>query len=78
METYTPIQIKLAELHAQLSWSHMAAESGISATTIKRFAHNETRRPQFHTVEVLADYAGFRLAIKDMRVNSVLKLKRIK
>ena len=82
MGKYTHVQQKLKRLHGSLPWTHMAKECGISATTIKKFANNETYRPQFHTVDVLADYAGFALTIADLRKNvlpgAVLKLRRVK
>lgn len=78
-DKYKEVQLKLLILHHNIPWSHMAAEIGISATTIKKFANNETMRPQFHTVDLLADYASFRLVIRDLRLNSeVLKLRRVK
>ena len=75
-ESYARVQRKLAKLHGELSWSHMSRETGISATTIKNFAHNLTRRPQYRTVELLSDYVGFRLAISDLRINTVIRLRR--
>lgn len=82
MSKYTHVQQKLVLLHATLPWSHMAKECSISATTIKKFANNETYRPQFHTVDMLADYAGFALTIANLRENirpgEVIKLRRAK
>jgi hypothetical protein len=52
----------------------MAAECGVCATTIKAFAYDETKRPQYRTVALLADYVGFRMAIQ--RLNA-LKDERI-
>ena len=78
VEKYAPVQRKLLALHDTMSWALMSAECGINATTIKRFACGDTARPQFRTVDLLADYAGFRMEIKDLQLNTVFKLRRIK
>lgn len=75
---YVNVQLNLLRVHKSVPWSQMAAEVGISASTIKRFANNETARPQFRTVDLLADYAGFRLAIDHLHLNEPLRLRRIK
>lgn len=77
-EKYAHVQHALLSLHASFPWRHMSQECGISATAIKRFACGDTLRPQFRTVDLLADYAGFRLQIADLRLNTVIKLERIK
>lgn len=80
---YADAQKKLRTLHRTLSWAHMSKECGICAATLKAFAHNETARPQFRTVVLLADYAGFCVAVQDVRRNlpdskTILKLRRVK
>lgn len=75
---YVSVQSQLLRLHATVSWSFMSQECGINATTIKRFANNETARPQFRTVDLLADYAGFRLEIEHLCINKPMRLRRIK
>ena len=79
-QLYAEAQKQLLTLHysADMTWTHMAAESGISAATIKRFATNETTRPQFRTVALLSDYAGFRMEIRHISNlrGKVLPLKR--
>lgn len=77
---YAAVQQRLLHLHKSLPWSHMSAECGVCATTIKAFANNLTHRPQYRTVSLLADYAGFRMQI--MHINSLkgerIPLRRIK
>lgn len=75
---YREVQHKLLKLHRSFTWSHMSSECGICATTIKKFANNETERPQYRTVSLLADYAGFRMQIAELKLNTVLKLERVK
>ena len=76
---YAKVQAKLRKMHKSLPWSHMSKEVGLSASTIKKFANNETFCPQFRTVDMLADYCAFRLAIQGgVLEGEVLHLSRIK
>lgn len=78
-EKYAAVQQSLLKLHSKrVPWTFMSKECGLSANTIKKFANNETYSPQFRTVDMLADYAGFRLAISDLQLNTPIRLRRIK
>lgn len=61
---YRGAQIDLQNAHFYgASWRSMGAVTGLSPTTIKKFARGETGRPSFQTVVLLAEYAGHTVTI---------------
>lgn len=61
---YRGAQIDLANAHFYgTSWRSMGEATGLSPTTIKKFANGETSRPSFQTVALLAGYAGYAVSI---------------
>lgn len=78
-EKYANVQTSLQILNGSVSWSHMSRECGLSPQTIKKFAQGESKSPHFRTVDMLSDYAGFRISIEGMPgSDNVLKLQRIR
>lgn len=45
------------------SWKQMGDDTGLSPSTVSKFARGDTTRPAFTTVVTLAQYAGFAVSM---------------
>lgn len=70
---YRAAQRTLAVMHVNKTWAQMARDTGISATTIKKFATGDVNSPHFDTVDRLCEYAGYAVEINKQVYNVIKK-----